>query len=155
MLFHAKNFKITKTPTSLSFFTIAPTIFSNIYNNTVYRQPCQVFTDTLVHRFVPIIKINHFAMVAMAIVLFLPSSSTSNPRYHVPNVALTTTIRSSHNSDQRDFVVVLSAIPSPSASVFNRRHQWFQCFTQFLVSSSYCTLSQIQYFEDSIFHRMR
>jgi hypothetical protein len=123
LLFRAKNFKITKTPTSLSFFTITPTIISNIYNNTVYCQPCQVFTDTLVHRFVPIIKINHFAMVAEAIILFLPSSTTSNLHYHVPNVAFTTTIRSSHNADQRDFVVELSAIPSPSASVFNRRRQ--------------------------------
>ena len=31
-------------------------LISNIYNNPIYRQPCQFSTDTLVHHFVPIIK---------------------------------------------------------------------------------------------------
>ncbi len=49
----------------------------NIYNNTVYCQPCLHFADPLVHRFVPIIKNEDFTLVFMAIISFLSSSKIS------------------------------------------------------------------------------
>jgi hypothetical protein len=50
----------------------------NIYNNTVYCSPCQDFTDTLVHRFVTIIKNEDFTLLVMVYISFLPSSSTTS-----------------------------------------------------------------------------
>ncbi len=67
LLFHAKYFR----------FYYNTHYLLNIYNNTVYCQPCQHFTDTLVHRFVPIVKNEDFTLVVMAIISFLTSSTTS------------------------------------------------------------------------------
>jgi hypothetical protein len=52
--FTQNTFKITKTMFKISRFYHNTHYLLNIYNNTVYRQPCQHFTNTLVHRFVPI-----------------------------------------------------------------------------------------------------
>ena len=43
----------------------------NINNKTIYCQPCQHFTNTLVHCFVPIIMINNedFTLLVMAVVI--------------------------------------------------------------------------------------
>jgi hypothetical protein len=62
-------------------------LISNIYNNPIYRQPCQLSTDTLVHRFVPIIKNEDCILIAIAIISFHALSSTLNEGKHVPNVA--------------------------------------------------------------------
>ena len=76
-------------------------MISNIYNNPIYRQPCQFSTDTLVHRFVPIIKNEDRILVAMAIISFHASSSTLNQGKYVPNVAWITTPSSGHNCFSR------------------------------------------------------
>jgi hypothetical protein len=49
-----------------------------IYNNTVYRQPCQHSREILVPSVVPIIKNEDFILFAMAIIAFLSSSTTSD-----------------------------------------------------------------------------
>ncbi len=73
-------------------------MISNIYNNPIYRQPCQFSTDTLVHRFVPIIKNEDCILIAMAIISFHALSSTLNEGKHVPNVAWITKLSSGHSS---------------------------------------------------------
>ena len=88
----------TKTPFKISCFYCNTYYLLNIYNNTIYCQPCQHFTDTLVHRFVPIIKYEDFTLVVMTIISFLPSSTTAEQRNHVPILALTTKLGSGHNS---------------------------------------------------------
>jgi hypothetical protein len=77
LLFNEKYFQNTKTPFKISRFYYNTHYLLQNYNNTVYCQPCQHSTDTLVHRFVPIIKNEDFTIVVMAIISFLPSSTTS------------------------------------------------------------------------------
>jgi hypothetical protein len=82
LLFHAKCIilsKLQKYPSRLLLFTTTLTPYSiKVYNNTIYCQPCQDFIYTLVPRFVPIIKNECVTLVVMAIVSFLPSSTTSD-----------------------------------------------------------------------------
>ena len=77
LLFHAKYFQNYKNTFKISHFYDSTHYLLNIDNNTVCCQPCQHCTDTLVHCFVPIIKNEDFTLVVMAVISFLPPSTTS------------------------------------------------------------------------------
>jgi hypothetical protein len=83
--FTKNTFKSTKTPFKIShfYYNTAYSVF-NIYKNTIYCHPCQHFTDTLVHHFIPIIKNEDYTLVVMATILFLPSSTNSDHGNHLP-----------------------------------------------------------------------
>ena len=77
LLFNEKYFQNTKTPFKISRFYYNTHYLLNIYKNTDYCQPYQHFTAETHWYTVPIIKKEDFTIVVMAIISFLPSSTTS------------------------------------------------------------------------------